>query len=61
MDPNHILLRLENIEKGLTDLLGKHRRALDNEDLEQAWQLQGAISDLIAMVQNLKSEISRQK
>lgn len=56
-----ILDRLDQIEKGLADLLHKHRRAVDNEDLEQAWQLQGAISDLIAMVQNLKSEIRRER
>jgi hypothetical protein len=61
MDLTHILDRLDQIEKGLTDLLNKHRRAVDNEDLEQAWQLQGAISDLISMVQNLKSEIRRER
>jgi hypothetical protein len=61
MDPAHILHRLEDIEKGLADLLRKHRQAMDKEDLQQARQLQGEISDLIARVQNLQSEIRREK
>jgi hypothetical protein len=61
MDPAHILHRLEDIEKSLADLLRKHRQAMDKEDLQQARQLQGEISDLIARVQNLQSEIRREK
>jgi hypothetical protein len=61
MDPAHILHRLEDIEKGLADLLRKHRQAMDKEDLQQARQLQGEIADLIARVQNLRSEIRGEK
>jgi hypothetical protein len=50
MDATHILGRLEDIEKGLADFLRKHRQAMDKEDLRQARQLQGEISDLIARV-----------
>jgi hypothetical protein len=53
MDATHILSRLEDIEKGLADFLRKHRQAMDKEDLRQARQPQGEISDLIARVQNL--------
>jgi hypothetical protein len=55
------LNRLDQIEKGCADLPSKHRRAVDNKDLEEAWQLQGAISDLLSKVQNLKSEIRRER
>jgi hypothetical protein len=56
-----ILDRLDQIERGCADLLNKHRQAMDDEDLQQARKLQGEISDLIARVQNLKSEIGREK
>jgi hypothetical protein len=59
MDLTHILDRLDQIEKGLADLLNKHRRAIDSEDYEEVGRLQANISDLISMVDNLKSEIRR--
>jgi uncharacterized protein Yka (UPF0111/DUF47 family) len=59
MDLTHILDRLDQIEKGLAELLSKHRRAIDSEDYEEVGRLQANISDLISMVDNLKSEIRR--
>jgi hypothetical protein len=60
MDLALILDRLDQIEKGLADLLNKHRRAVDGEEYEEVGRLQANISDLVSMVANLKSEIRRE-